>query len=215
VTSKLGDLKNRVDDLKSWLGWEPSLKLKAILPLIDLARRLRNRIAHWNGQIGSDVAEFSASREVKDAFDSFTKNYCKAPPPPLPTFIRGDTLSLSPANVIFFGAIFYEVAREINDYVCGRLEKHEFVQMAFYYSCLVDTHPSRTIRHKGAESRIKHFLSQDYRFQLEDSDGPISSFLASRVPGSSNGKEPETSLWKVAMERHEALALQERQKLPQ
>ncbi len=81
IANKFGDLRNRIDDLKRITGWSPSSKLAKLIPLLNLARMARNRIVHSDSLIGSELAEFSASREVADALKHFETSYSRAAPP--------------------------------------------------------------------------------------------------------------------------------------
>lgn len=201
LVDKLGDLKVRLDEIQSYIQWQPSDKLKSIIPLFHLARKFRNRVVHSDGMIGADLEEYARSKEVEKAFESFVKNYTKSSPPLLPKLKKGDVLSLSPVNAIFFGAVLYEVAKEINEFVCSKMENTDFVVMAFHYSCLVETHPFRTIAHKSAGARIKHFLASRYIYREASKIKEVVSFLKPQVTANNSS----TSLWSVAVTQHNLL----------
>jgi len=203
--NKLGDLVNRLADIERITLWKPSTRLKSILPLFDLARMCRNRIVHCDGVIGSDLAEFSQGNDVKNALHEFRKQYTKSDLPILPQWNRGDSLHITPENAIFFGAVIYEVAKEINLYVCSKLSDNEFVEMAFFYSCIVDTHPFRTIRHRDAEARIKYFLASRYLYKDASRFKDVCTPLKGTVYSKKGKVATEMTMWKIALEKHVAL----------
>jgi len=209
LENKVGDLINRLSDLEHLIGWTPSKKLRSITPLFHLARMCRNRIVHSDGLVGSELSEYCQSEEVRGALTEYRKHYSRADLPQLPHWQRGHALRLAPTNSIFFGAVLYEFAKEINAYVCSKLTQKEYVEMAFFYSCLVETHQARTIKHRDAGARIAHFLASRYLFSETSSIGEISAHLKERALGKKGKSEVETTLWKIALERHEALHLQE------
>ena len=206
MENKLGDLVNRISDLKRLIHWTPSQKLEPVLPLFDLARMCRNRIVHSDGLIGSDLAEFSSSSQVKNAMAAFRKNYTKSDVPALPTWRRGEQLKITAENAIFFGAVIYEIAKEINVYVCSKITDDEFVEMAFFYSCVVETHPFRTIRHKNAQARIKHYLASRYLYKGVSRIGSIHQPLKAKISIGSGKNLVESTKWKVALEKHDELS---------
>jgi hypothetical protein len=207
---KFGDLQNRFDELKQVLGWQPSAKLAKVRPLIELARRARNRVVHNDGLIGSDLAEYAVSKEVSDAYAFFASTYTKAPPPALPIWERGHALVVPPAVTIFFGSVFYEFARELNSYACGMLASEEFVVMAFFYSCVVDTRPGRTIRMNDAGS----YLFERYLFRDAHGLMDIPALLQDAIQGVQGKEVTKSTLWKVALSRHAELVKYEKETLP-
>lgn len=208
--NKLGLLSSRLTDVQKLIKWKPSKCLEEILPLFDLARICRNRVVHSDGLVGAELEEVSASAEVKSALKEFRKHYMKADAPLLPHWARGASMSISPENAIFFGAVLYEIAKEINSYVCEKITDAEFVEMAFYYSCVVETHSFRTIKHRAAEARIKHFLASRYLYKEASKIKNVSIPLKRTVATQSRKRQTvETTLWKVALERHEQLHKQE------
>ncbi|MFH2136003.1 MAG: hypothetical protein ABII81_12660 [Pseudomonadota bacterium] len=202
VTDKLGDLKERLNQLQQYTHWKPSQKLESIIPLFHLARRIRNRIVHSDGIIGSDLEEYSKSNETSSAFTSFAKGYTKSAPPLLPVFTKGEMLCIAPVHAIFFGAVVYEIAKEINQFICSKMDDDDMVKMAFHYGCLVETHPFRTIRHKTTEARIKHFLSSRYNYKSTLKMKDISVSLNKHKVSNKDA----TLLWRVAVDRHNFLA---------
>lgn len=203
--NKLGDLIERLTDIERITLWKPSERLKPILPLFDLARMCRNRIVHSDGVVGSDLAEFSQGNDVKNALLDFRKQYTKSDIPILPQWKRGDPLHITPENAIFFGAVIYEIAKEINIYICSNISDDEFVEMAFFYSCIVETHSFRTIRHRDAEARIKHFLASRYLYREASRIKDVCTPLKVKIYGGKGRSTIETTMWKVALEKHDAL----------
>lgn len=206
VVSNLGALSSRLDDLKSWIGWAPSEKLTPTLPLFDLLRRIRNRIAHDDAMIGSDLEEFSGGSEVRDAVRAFQTNYARGEAPSLPVFERGKRLQLEPVNAIFFGAFLYEIAKELNAHATGLLDDGGFIDMAFFYSMVVDEHPFRTKRHRSAEARINYFLIERY---LRGDGNPGAQAIIQRLNNETLIAERPSKLtstaWRVALDRHAQL----------
>ncbi|MBC3918218.1 hypothetical protein H8L32_12075 [Undibacterium sp. CY18W] len=206
--NKLGDLISRLTDLEIMIQWKMSQSLQSVMPLFDLARMCRNRIVHGDGIVGSDLEEHSESKQVSDAFANFKKHYARADLPPLPKLVRGKQIVLSPANAIFFGAVLYEFARELNDHVCAQISDKEFVEMAFFYGCLVETHPARTIKHRDAGARIKYFLTSRYLFKDTARIKDASFYLKEKVWGKTGKVNVESTYWKVALARHEAIRVE-------
>ncbi len=203
---KLGDLVGRLNDIERVTLWKPSERLQRIKPLFDLARMCRNRIAHYDGVVGSDLEEFSESFLVKSALVEFRRHYAKADLPAFPKWERGGSLHLKPENAIFFGAVLYEFAKEINIYVCSKMSDDDFVDMAFFYSCVVDTHPFRTIKHRDAEARINHFLASRYLFRGVGRIKDVCRSLKDSVSSGSGRSAVTTTKWKVALDKHQALS---------
>lgn len=206
LTDKIGKLSVRLETLKQRLDWVPSSKLVAIFPIFHLARKIRNSITHRDSMIGADLAEFRASSDVTAAFESFRTEYAQRDLPVFPDFHRGDRIKLEPVHAIFFGAVLNEIAKELNLHAVSLLEFEEFIDMAFYYSCMPDNHPFRTIRHKSAEARVKHFLSNRYwRQRSKISTAAVIARLASQKLESSAQSTQAPSLWTVALQRHREL----------
>jgi hypothetical protein len=151
-------VKDRLPDMERLLSWKPSAKARAIAPLFDLCRMIRNRIVHADSLIGSELETFSRSAEIKSALKAFHTYFTRREFPPLPIFERGRLLDLLPVHAIFFGAVLYEFAKELNEHVCSNMTDGESIDMAFYYGALVDFHPYRTIRHRTAAARVSYFL---------------------------------------------------------
>jgi len=206
LPNKLGDLVDRVKELEKFLSWHPSTRLCSIQPLVDFARMCRNRVVHGDSIVGSDLDEFSKSHEFLAALKAYRNEYARRDLPKLPVFTRGHPIDLSPANAIFIGAVLYEYAREINEHVCSKMTVGEFVTMAFFYGTLVDTHPNRTIRHRDADARIKHFLASRYLYRPTSEIRDIAPYLKAPVSANSGLKLVDSTLWKIALERHEVLA---------
>lgn len=203
--NKLGDLVNRLDDIERITRWKPSKHLQRIKPLFDVARMCRNRIVHYDGVVGSDLEEFAMSSAVKVALADYRQYYAKADIPLLPKWRRGGSLDINPENAIFFGAVLYEFAKEINIYACSKMSDNDFVEMAFFYSCILDTHSFRTIKHRDAEARIKYFLASRYLYKeagrIKDVCRPLKNEISS-----GNGKSTVTTTkWKIALDKHQAL----------
>jgi len=205
IENEFGDLRNRIDDLERLISWRPSASLAKIRPLLDLARMARNRVVHADGLVGSELEEFSRSKEVAHAHAHFAKHYTKAPPPSLPIWKRGHALNLPPAIAIFFGAVLYEFARELNTYTCGMITDKEFVEMAFFYSCVVDTHSGRTKRMNDTEGRVRNYLSERYLFGDSNSVKNVQTLLNDQIVGQHNNKKVNSTFWKVALSRHQEL----------
>jgi len=205
VAGRLGRLSMRLEELQAWTGWKPSSKLAPTLPLFDLVRSIRNRIAHDGAVIGAELDELARSQKIADAISAFRK-YTKRDLPSLPNFARGKRLNLDVVHAILFGAFFYEIAKELNAYAVDLLDDGEFIDMAFFYSCVVDEHPFRTINHVKPESRISHYLASRYLRQ-RCAPGPdnVINHLTRRELIDSNGKVLST-FWRVAIERHSSLS---------
>lgn len=202
LAGRLDTLSRRLDELHSWIGWTPSPKLKPTLPLFDLVRSVRNRIAHDGGTVGSDLAELADSKEIAVALATFRIGYAKGDLPPLPKFSRNKPLGLGVVHAILFGAFLYEVAKEVNSHAAGLIDDAEFIDMAFYYSSVVDEHPFRTIKHRSAENRVGHFLSRYLRTRSGPSSSDVIRHLAARQLGTGAAA---TTYWRVALLRHQAL----------
>jgi hypothetical protein len=214
LADKCGDLKDRIIDLDKLIGWRPSPKLKNIIPLVDLARMARNRIVHSDSMVGSDLEAVAKGKATHNAFAYFQAHYSRGDVPALPKWERGMELKLAPENAIFFGAVLSEVAKEINAYVCSKLTDKEYVEMAFYYSCFVETHPGRTIRQRDIDGRIKNYLSSRYMFDSAVNIKTIYPYLKDPIVEKLGVSEERTTLWKIALQRHEVLAEYEKATLP-
>lgn len=210
VGNKLTDLKSRLSEIVSMTNWKLSAELVEIEPLFHLARLCRNRIVHSDGIVGSELEEFSKSKEVADAHNKFREKFARAELPLLPKLIRGSRIVFSSANAIYFGAVLYEFARSLNIYVCEKLTEKEFVEMGFFYSCLVETHSARVIRHRNAEGRINYFLTERYLFKETSKIKDVSFYLKDKAVGGSGKDVTETTYWKIALARHDVLHLAEK-----
>ena len=207
VVGRLNSLSSRLDELQVWIGWSPSGRLSPTLVLFDLIRSVRNRIAHDDGIVGSDLEELSGSREIANALGAFRREYARADFPALPKFKRGRPLNLSTVHSILFGAFLYEIAKEMNAYAVSLLNDDEFIDMAFYYSCLIDEHPFRTLRHRSVENRVRYFLaSRYYRKENAPSIDAVRRRLTTQQV-QSNGRA-STTLWRIALARHEEILLE-------
>ena len=206
VATRLGPLSKRLGELKQWISWTPSQKLSPTLPLFDLIRSIRNRIAHDGGIVGADLAEISGSPEVAAALVAFRSGYARRDLPPLPQFVRGQSLRLDAVHAILFGAFLYEIAKEVNVYIASLLVDDEFIDMAFYYSSLVEEHPFRTVRHRSAENRVCYFLTERY-LREANAPGPerVIKRLASQIVVEPGEPAHDTTYWKVALARHKVL----------
>lgn len=206
LSGRLDTLSKRLDELKLWLGWRPSAKLAATFPLFDLIRSIRNRIAHDDGIIGTDLQELASSEEIKVALSAFRNEYAKRDLPPLPVFKRGQRLNMSTVHAIFFGAVLYEIAKELNTYATTLFNDEEFIDMAFYYSCVVEEHPFRTVRHRSAANRIAYFLAGRYwRDRAAPGVSAITNRLVDETLVHSSQPKFNSSCWKVALSRHQEL----------
>jgi hypothetical protein len=211
MANKLGDLKDRLSDLQRLLCWSPSAKLTAIASLFDLCRMIRNRIVHGDAVIGSELAEFSESSDVKGALKAFGTHFSRREFPVLPTFERGRLLDLKPVHAIFFGGVLYEFAKELNEHVCSKMTDGEFVDMAFYYGALAEFHAFRTIKHRTAAARVSYFV--EGRYVLGSSigqDAVIHRLKSQEINTRRRNKDLATDLWKIACQRHEELSKLER-----
>ncbi|QEN84738.1 hypothetical protein FZC33_00120 [Labrys sp. KNU-23] len=206
LSGRLDTLSKRLDELNRWLGWRPSAKLAAALPLFELIRSIRNRIAHDDGMIGADLQELAASEEIKVALAEFRAEYAKRDLPALPAFKRGQRLNMTTVHAILFGAFLYEIAKELNAYATSLFNDEEYIDMAFYYSCVVEEHPFRTLRHRSAANRIAYFLAERY---WRDRAAPGASAIINRLAGETlvHSSQPKfnSSCWKVALSRHQEL----------
>ncbi|SDA53994.1 MULTISPECIES: hypothetical protein [unclassified Janthinobacterium] len=214
VGNKLTDLKSRLSEISSMTNWKISTDLVEIEPLFHLARLCRNRIAHSDGIVGSELEDFAKSREVLDAHNKFREKYARAELPPLPNLIRGNRIVLSPENSIYFGAVLYEFAKSINIYMCEKLTEKEFVEMGFFYSCLVETHSGRVIRHRDAVGRINYFLTERYLFKETSKLKEVSFYLKDKIFNYKGKDMKETTYWKIALARHEILHALEKPRSP-
>lgn len=213
MANKLGDLKDRLVELRKLLSWSPSPRLEAITPLFDLCRMIRNRVVHGDALIGSELAEFSDSSDLTVSLKAFRTHFTRREFPQLPKFERGRLLDIKPVHAIFFGAVVYEFAKELNEHVCSKLTDGEFIDMAFYYGALSDFHPYRTIRHRTAINRVNYFLG---RYLLGSSIGHsavIRRLKSQEIKASRNGKKDLTDLWKIACKRHDQLSELEKETL--
>ena len=206
IVDRLGDFSDRLDRLQDWLGWIPAPSLVATFPIFHLMRRIRNRITHHDGMIGADLEEYASSRDVTDAIAAFTRDFARRELPQLPAFTRGTSLALHAVHAVLCGAFLYEVAKAVNKHVTDLLSVDEFIDMAFYFSSIVDEHPYRTIRHRSAQNRISHFLSGRYlRTQDLVSGQTIITRLRNQNLSSRDRPEANTTCWRVARERHDQL----------
>lgn len=206
VAGKLGDMRDRLEELGDFLGWKVGPKLVPVIPLFHLARRLRNRIVHSDGMVGSDLEEFSSRDDVAAATSAFQAGFTRGKVPKLPEFRRGMPINLDPVHAIFFGAVLYEFAKELNGHVVSRMADDEFIDMAFFYAVIPDDHPFRLRNHRFAENRIGRFLSERY---LRERKGPkplaVIQRLSSSVVEDPDNPQSRTNLWRVALERHKAM----------
>jgi hypothetical protein len=148
-------------------------------------------------------AKVTSRRPVVKAFRT---HFTRREFPSLPEFERGRLLDLLPVHAIFFGAVLYEFAKELNEHVCSNMTDGEFIDMAFYYGALADFHPYRTIRHRTAAARVSYFL--DGRYLLGKSIGReavIRRLKSQEVTIRHKNKNFETDLWKITGERHQKL----------
>ena len=210
VVDHLHDFSERLDELRQWIGWQPSARLIPILPLIDLVRQIRNRIAHYDSFVGSELEEFARSRNVTEALSAFRQRYARRSLPELPSFDRGVRLQLTPVHVILFGAFFYEIAKEVNAHAADLLSDDEFIDMAFFYSCIVSKHSFRTIRHRSADTRIRHYLTGHY---LRENNVPSLQRVIRRLSNQSlaqpTQRPNQTTLWRIAQTRHQEMTVQQ------
>jgi hypothetical protein len=204
LAGRLGTLSPRLDDLQQWIGWTPSVRLSPTLPLFQFICTIRNGIAHSDGLVGAALEEFSSSREIADALTAFRRGYARGDLPPLPPFVRGRSLQLETIHSILFGALLYEIAKELNSHAVDLLDDSEFIDMAFYYSCVVDEHSFRTVRHRSAENRVCYFLAERY---LRDGNPPGTNTVIRRLTAQrlQAADGVNTTLWQVALERHATL----------
>jgi hypothetical protein len=200
IAGRLGRLSQRLTELSTWTGWKPTPKLQATLALFDLVRSVRNCIAHGGGTVGSELEELAASKDISNALAAFRAGYTKGDLPPLPALVRRRPLGLQVVHAILFGAFLYEIAKEIRDYVVSWMDDDDFIDMAFYYSCIVEDHPRRTIRHRSVENRVGYFLSDYWR----DNHRPQRLDIVRRLTGETVDSGGMT-YWRVALGRHEAL----------
>jgi len=206
LSGKLDTLSKRLDELKLWLGWTPSAQLAPTLPLFELVRSIRNRIAHDDGVIGADLQELAASEEIKAALGAFRAQFSKRDLPALPVFRRGQRLNMTTVHAILFGAFLYEIAKELNAYATTLFDDGDYIDMAFYYSCVVDEHPFRTLRHRSAGNRIAYFLAERYwRDRASPGVATITDRLTSQMLVHAAQPKFNSSYWKVALLRHEEL----------
>ncbi|KTR03653.1 hypothetical protein NS365_17875 [Aureimonas ureilytica] len=206
VAGQLDNLSTRLDQLQVWTGWTPSPALAATLPLFELVRSVRNRIAHDASLVGSHLAELSTSSDTVKALAAFRKTYARADLPTLPEFVRGQPLKLDTVHAILFGAFLYEIAKEVNAHLVGLMDDDEFIDMAFYYSTVVEEHPARTIQHRSPEGRIRHFLADRYLRERGGFDGRrVIERLASQKVADTNDPANDSTYWKLALERHPVL----------
>ena len=206
LSGRLDTLSKRLEELKLWLGWAPSAKLTATLPLFELIRGIRNRIAHDNGVIGADLQELAASEEIMTALTAFRAKYAKRDVPAIPPFKRGQRLNLMTVHAILFGAFLYEIAKELNAHATSLLADADYIDMAFYYSCVVEEHPFRTMRHRSAAHRIAYFLAERYwRANAAPGASAITRRLAGEMLVDSSRPKFNSSLWRVALLRHQEL----------
>jgi hypothetical protein len=212
MANKLGDLKDRLSDLKDLLAWTPSPKAKSVFPILDLLRMIRNRIVHADSLIGSDLAEFSNSSELKAALKAFQIHFARREFPALPPFHRGRPLELRPVHAIFAGVVLYEFAKELNEHVCSHMTEDEFIDMAFFYGVLTEFHAYRTVRHRTAEARISFFLRGRHMVGSSVEQAPIIHRLRSQTVNQRKKQTSDlTNLWQVACDRHAELCELERQ----
>lgn len=206
LSGRLDTLSKRLGEMKLWLRWVPSPKLAATLPLFELIRSVRNRIAHDDGVVGADLQDLAASEEIKVALAAFRAAYAKRDLPALPEFKRGQRLNMTTVHAILFGAFLYEVAKELNAHAAALLNDMEYIDMAFYYSCVVEEHPFRTRRHRSAGNRIAYFLAERY---WRENAAPGATAITNRLAGEMLVHSPHhkfnSTYWKVALLRHEEL----------
>ncbi|MDB5439954.1 MAG: hypothetical protein JWM33_2381 [Caulobacteraceae bacterium] len=208
-SDQLGTLSERLSDLKNLLGWQPSAKLLPILPLFDLIRRMRNRLAHDDGLVGSELEEFIESKEISDAFRAFRTNYMRGKGPALPSMRKSSRIDLEPIHGILFGAILYEIAKELNTHVVNNMSDGEFIEMAFFYALIPDEHPFRKRHHRFAENRIGLFLAERYlRERRAPNPEEVIGHLSSVDGGMVDGEN--VTLWRIARDRHTELRQLER-----
>jgi hypothetical protein len=207
IVGQLATLSQRLDELSEWIGWAPSQQLVRVLPLFDFIRSVRNRITHGDGIVGAELEALVRSRRITEALRAFRDEYAEGDLPALPEFVRGKPLQLEVVHSILFGAFLYEIAKEVNAWAINLLTQDEIIDMAFYYSCVIEEHPFRTIRHRTAESRIKYFLIHRY---LRGIDMPLGNAVIRRLRANElvapRGANHNSSFWGVALERHIALS---------
>ncbi|WP_130740817.1 hypothetical protein [Rhizobium ruizarguesonis] len=200
----IGNLATRLETMQEWLGWRPSPKLADVFPMFHLMRRIRNRIAHYDSMVGADLEDYSESKDVQDSIANFRKHYAKRDVPALPKFRRGNRISLAAVNSILFGSMLYEIAGEVNNHACGMINEHEFIDMAFFYSSIVEEHPYRTVRHRTAEARINYFLDRYLRRATRTvTERDIIDRLQSQIISDSSAEK--VTLWSIAVQRHREL----------
>ena len=202
LVGRLDTLSHRLEELEQWIGWVPSAKLVQSVPLFELIGSIRNTIAHNDEIVGASLEELAGSRAVAAALVAFRRDYARRDLPRLPTFIRGRPLQLGAVHSILFGAFLYEIAKELNAHAIALLDDGEFIDMAFCYSCIVDEHPFRTIRHRSAENRVSYFLAHRYLREVTapGTDAIIRRLSTQQLPSAND--ETLRTLWQVALARH-------------
>ena len=138
---------------------------------------------------------------VIGAVTTYQINYARGKAPALPVFRRATPIELSPVHAIFFGAVLYEIAKELNAHVANAITDNGFMEMAFFYALIPDSHAFRLKNHRFAENRIGRFLSERYvRERKGLTTQAVVQYLSSRILEVASG--PATNLWRVALERH-------------
>jgi hypothetical protein len=151
----------------SVIGMKPNDNDIAQLPLFDFFRRCRNRIIHQDGTAGSDLVEFSKTKELQTAFNSLTRSV-RRKAPSLPKLCATETIALSPEHAI----LFMIVARNLFDAFAGRirtqLSEDGYFRMTAHYAYIPSHHSFRSKSYNNVANPAFHFLS--YRHHVTGSD---------------------------------------------
>ena len=159
----------------SLIGIKPNEQDIAQLPLFDFFRRCRNRIIHQDGTAGSDLVEFSKSKELENAYKSLTSSV-KRMAPSLPKLYATDAIVLSPQHAILFMLVARNLFRALAVRIRSQLSEDGYFRMAAYYAYVPVSHPFRSKTYNNVVHPASHFLLYRYHVTGLGKEGLIRRF---------------------------------------
>lgn len=145
----------------SLLGIKPNDQDIAQLPVFDFFRRCRNRIIHQDGTAGSDLVEFSKSKELEAAYKSLSSSVRRMAPS-LPKLYATDSIILSPEHAILFMLVARNLFRALAERIRSQLNEEGYLRMAAYYAYVPGGHAFRSKTYNNVVHPASHFLTYRY-----------------------------------------------------
>jgi len=156
----------------SLIGIKPSDQDIAQLPLFDFFRRCRNRIIHQDGAAGSDLVEFSKSKELQVAHKSLTPSVRRMAPC-LPKLHAAEAIALSPEHAILFMLVARNLFRAFAGRIRSQLSEDGYLRMAAHYAYVPAHHSFRSESYNSVVNPALQFLAYRYRVTGADREDVI------------------------------------------